>query len=295
MRRFAWLFLCLVALIACGDGDQAAYDGDREESRGGGATASESADAAQGFQAMAPTMDQLPDPLPTAAPDSMQQRMLIRTGDARVEVETLEPAVDALRALAGRLGGYVTSVAMQTGEEHVRQATLTMRIPAERFDEALTAIEPLGDVESVHVGSEDVGEAYADMEVRLANARRLEERLLELLTTRTGSLEDVLAVERELARVREQIERFEGRMRFLRNRVAMSTLSVTVHEPEPLFSSRPGGNVLLRSVRDAGRNFVGFVAGFIASLGVLLPVLGMLWLGWWLFRRRRRARPRAES
>jgi hypothetical protein len=69
-----------------------------------------------------------------------------------------------------------------------------------------STFEPLGDVESVNIGSEDVGEAYADMEVRLANGRRLEQRLLELLATRTGSLEDVLAVERELARVRQEIE-----------------------------------------------------------------------------------------
>lgn len=294
MKRFHGVLLALFALGACGDGDWAAYD--EQQSRGGTRSATSEAilmvPQSGSATGAGDASQSLPDPLPTAAPDSMRRRMLIRTGDARVEVESLEPAVEALKGLATRLGGFVTNISMQTGEEFVRQATLTMRIPVARFDDALAAIEPMGDVESVHVGAEDVGEAYADMEIRLANARRLEQRLLELLTARTGSLEDVLAVERELARVREQIERFEGRMRFLSDRVDLSTLTVTVHEAEPLFSSRPGGNVLLHSVRQAGRNFVALIAGFIASLGVLLPILLVLGLAWWGFRRRRARRGR---
>ena len=298
MTRTRWVPLALLVLAGCDGQDEAGGDYDRA------ATSAESeeaipyieapgrgsAGAPVGFQSL-DAAQAIPDPIPTAAPDSMQRVMLIRTGDARIEVDELEPAVDALNALATRVGGYVTNVSVQTGEDRTREAMLTMRVPVARFDEAIEALEPLGDVEAVNVGSEDVGEAYADMEVRLANGRRLEQRLLELLTTRTGSLEDVLAVERELARVRQEIESFEGRMRYLRNRVDMSTLSVNVHEAEPLFSPGPGGgNIVMRSFREAGRNFVGLIAGFIASLGVLIPVGLLLWLGWWLWRRRRRAR-----
>ena len=109
---------------------------------------------------------------------------------------------------------------------------------------------------------------------------------------RTGKLEDVLAVERELARVREEIERYEGRLRYLRTRAAVSTLSVTVHEPAPILGQRPGDNPIVGALKQAWRNFVGFVAWSIASLGILIPLGLVLAAGWYSFRRIRRANRR---
>jgi hypothetical protein len=122
-----------------------------------------------------------------------------------------------------------------------------------------------------------VSEEFVDLTARTANARRLEERLLELLATRTGKLQDVLSVERELARVREEIERMEGRLRYLKTRTELSTLSVALHEPPPLVSPNPGRNPLAEAVREAWRNFVGVLAAGIASLGYLVPVLVLGW------------------
>ena len=82
------------------------------------------------------------------------------------------------------------------------------------------------------MSAEDVGEEFVDVAARAANGRKLEQRLIDILGTRTGKLSDVLAVERELARVREDIQRQEGRMRYLRTRASLSTLSVTVHEKD---------------------------------------------------------------
>jgi hypothetical protein len=217
--------------------------------------------------------------------------MLIRNGHARIEVDSLEAAVAAVQRMAQQLGGYVTNVTTQTGKERLREATLTLRIPASRFDEALTGLDPLGDVEGVTVTTEDVGEEYVDIGVRVENSRRLERRLLELLQTRTGKLEEVLAVERELARVREEIERYEGRMRYLRSRADVSTLTINVHEPVPLLSNYQGENVLLRSFGQAWRNFVGLIAGLIASLGFVIPVM-VVFTSIWIIRRRRREKAR---
>lgn len=228
-------------------------------------------------------------PAQASLADSLRPPMLIRDGTVRIEVETLDTAVSAVRALAVRLGGHVANVSMHLGERQYREATITLRIPADRFDEAMGGLEPLGDLDVVEVRTEDVGEEYVDLERRLANARRLEARLLELLTTRTGELEDVLAVERELARVREQVERFEGRLRYLRTRVAVSTLAVTVHEPVPL-TAHPGENLLVHATRQAGRNFLLLIAGVIASMGIIVPILLVAWglfLLWRAWRRRR--------
>jgi hypothetical protein len=85
--------------------------------------------------------------------------------------------------------------------------------------------------------------------------------------------------------VREEIERNEGRMRYLKTRTAMSTLAVTMHEPYPILGRTPGENPLAVAVRQAWRNFVALVAGFIASLGVLIPVAVMVGFAWFGYRK----------
>jgi hypothetical protein len=222
-------------------------------------------------------------PDPAAAPS-----MVIRTGNASVEVDSLELAMDALRRLAQRVGGFVGNSSIQSGREQLRQATLEIKVPAPRFDELTGGLAPLGRVEFVNVSAEDVGEEYVDLTARVANSRRLEERLIDLLGSRTGRLQDVLAVERELARVREEIERQEGRLRYLKSRMSLSTLSVTLHEPPPLVADHPGWNPLWEAMRQAWRNFVGLLAGVIASLGFVLPVAAAAGAGIFLVRRIKR-------
>lgn len=226
------------------------------------------------------------------ATDSAAPRMLIRTGDASVEVDSLEPAVERLRALSERLGGFVANTTYQGGRDRTREASLELRIPAGRFEAMQTVLDSVGEVEWLNVAVQDVGEEYVDLAARTANARRLETRLVELLATRTGKLEDVLAVERELARVREEIERYEGRLRFLRTRVATSTLTVRLHEPAPVIGGTGGTGVIGEAFRQAWRNFISAVAALIAWSGVLIPLLvvaAAVWVG--ARRLRRKATP----
>ena len=146
---------------------------------------------------------------------SIVSSMVIRTGQASIEVDSLERAVAQVRLLAARVGGYVANTVMQTGRGDLRSASLEVKIPAERFDEGLNGLTPLGKLESVNVLAEDVGEEFTDVTARMQNSRRLESRLIDLLARGTGKLKDVLDVEQELARVREEIERSEGRLRYL--------------------------------------------------------------------------------
>jgi acetolactate synthase regulatory subunit len=203
---------------------------------------------------------------------SVLPTMLIRTGQASIEIDSLEFAVARLRALAVRLGGYVANSNYQGGQDQLREATLELRVASDRFDELVSGLSPVGKVEFVNITAQDVGEEYADIAARVTNGKRLEQRLIDLLATRTGKLQDVLEVERELARVREEIERYEGRMRYLKTRASVSTLSVSIHEPAPITGGYRSTSVLAEAVERAWRNFVELVAGIIASLGVLLPV-----------------------
>ncbi|HEY7480184.1 MAG TPA: DUF4349 domain-containing protein [Gemmatimonadales bacterium] len=203
-------------------------------------------------------------------------RLIIRTGQASIEVDSLEPAMAELRRVAQRAGGFVADASVQSGRNQLRQATLQIKVPANRFDEVTEGLQPIGRLEFVNVGAEDVSEEFVDLTARVANGHRLEDRLVEMLRTRTGKLADVLSVERELARVREEIERMEGRLRFLKASAQLSTLSVSLHEPVPIVASH-GPGPIMEAFREAWRNFVGLLAGAIASLGYLVPVLGAGW------------------
>ena len=189
--------------------------------------------------------------LPTSTTDSVAPNMIIRTGVARVRVDSLQPGVDAVRRIAQELGGLVVSSVVTGGDQSWRSAEVVFRVPSTRFDDAVASLRPLGKLESMSIASQDVGEEYVDLQAQLRNRRMLEDRLLQLLSTRAGTLEEVLAVERELARVREEIDRQEGRLRYLRNQVAMSTLTVHLTEPEPLISSYRGQNVVTQAFRSA--------------------------------------------
>ena len=290
LTTFAGVLLAALAL-ACSGGANSAPVTSEEYSKvsadAGPAVAGRMAAPAEMVAAPVPATSgsQLP---PMRGQDSAAPNMIIRNGNVVIQVDSLELAIDAVRKLAASLGGYVGNVSTSTGEYAVRSATLEMKIPSARFDEALGGVAPIGKVEQSNTTAEDVGEEFVDVSARVANAKRLEERIVNLLATRAGKLEDVLAVERELARVREEIERYEGRLRFLRSRVSTSTLSVTVHEPAPLVSPNPGTNVIAEAFRNMWRNFVGLVAWVISSLGVVVPVVIVLALAWRFIGRRNR-------
>ena len=219
----------------------------------------------------------------TAAP-----AMVIRTGQAYIEVEKVDAAVLKIRQLAAQYNGYIANSSVSGGRDQIRQATLELKIPGQRYDEAVGSLSTIGKVETVSSNAQDVGEEFVDVTARVNNAKRLEDRLLTLLANRTGKLDEVLRVERELARVREEIERYEGRLRYLTSRVSMSTLSITVHEPAPILGNNPGENPIAAALRRAWRNFIGLLAGTIASLGVLIPLALVALAGWYGYRRWRR-------
>ena len=232
------------------------------------------------------TVSSAVDPLPPVAPADVAN-MVIRTAEVSVEVDSLETAVAQVRQLAAQFGGYVANTDITTGKNQLRNAKLEVKIPARRFDESLSGLSPIGRLESVSVEAEDVGEQFVDVTARMENARRLERRLIDLLAARTGKLKDVLDVEQTLARVREEIERYEGRLRYLRAHTAMSTLSIYVHEPIPIVASA-GQSVMGEAFKQAWRNFVALVSVAVQSLGVIIPLGAVALLVWFVARRWRR-------
>ncbi|MEO6525844.1 MAG: DUF4349 domain-containing protein [Gemmatimonadaceae bacterium] len=201
--------------------------------------------------------------------------MLVRHGQASIQVKTVDAALTSVRQTAAQFGGFVANTSLRTGKDEQRSATLELRVPSDKFDGLLAALNTVGKVESVTATAQDVAEEYVDLGARAANARRVEARLVELLATRTGKLSDVLTVEQELARVRMEAERYDARLRWLERRATLSSLDITIHEPIPLLDSPRGPGPIAEALAEAWSRTIGVIAWCIASLGLLIP-LGVL-------------------
>jgi len=222
--------------------------------------------------------------------DRRSVTMLIRMARVALEVRSLDSAIGAARHIAGLNGGFAAGLDRNLAASWRPQAALTLRVPVSKLDAAIEALAALGQVEAVNVSSEDVGEEFVDVTARLENARRLERRLLELLSRGTGKLIDILQVEEKLASVREEVERIEGRRRYLQARAEMSTIELALHEagtpPAPRVASTFGD-----AFAQARHNLVVLTTAAIEASGLVLPlgiVVGAIWL---VVHRRRRPDP----
>jgi hypothetical protein len=111
-----------------------------------------------------------------------------------------------------------------------RKLTAVLRVPADRLEAAIAELKKVGRVESESQAGEEVTSQYVDLQARLTNARNTEQRLTELLRSRTGKLEEVVAVEEKLSGVREEIERMEAEKKALTKRVDFGTLTLSLTE-----------------------------------------------------------------
>ena len=142
--------------------------------------------------------------------------MLIYTANLSLAVYQVEPGLDAVDRVAREEGGYLSA-----REDNA----ITIRVPRDRFDDALARIEKLGDVTHRDIKAQDVTDEYVDLQARLKNAYAIRDKLTDLLSR--ASVKEALDIEKELGRVTEDIERMEGKLKLLRDQIAFSTITVT--------------------------------------------------------------------
>jgi len=170
------------------------------------------------------------------ATSETQIRMVIKDASLSIVVEDPGVTMQAISSLAEDLGGYVvTSNLYRTQTEgglEVPQANITLRVPADRLDQALEVIKSgAGQVLNENVSGQDVTQEYTDLESRLRNLERAEEQLADIMK-QAWDTEDVLTVYNRLVEVREQIEVIKGQMLYYERSAAMSSISVYIQANE---------------------------------------------------------------
>jgi Domain of unknown function (DUF4349) len=243
-----------VAAAACGSDSESSGVG------GGGGSGAPMGREAEAGAAEARSVSAAPLDLPAVGPT------VIKTADLAVEVERdgLGEAVNAVTTVAGRYGGFVVS--STTGGADARRGTLTLRVPSDRFEEALADLAGLGTLDRRWVSGEDVSQEFVDLEARLRNLGTQEAVMLRLFDE-AATVSDTIRIQRELSGVQLQIEEIEGRLRYLRDQTAMSTITVELAEEG---ATAPG--VFDQAFDRALDGFFGVIAALVVVMGYVLPV-----------------------
>lgn len=167
----------------------------------------------------------------SAAPDNvlLTQRKLIKNGTLSFETSDVEKSRKEIEKLYQEFNGYVASENhFNYGERLTHEQEI--RVPSKNFDSFILKLEQLGTkVENKNISTQDVTEEFIDVEARLKTKKNLEVRYLELLKF-AKKVEDMLAIENQIGNVRAEIESMEGRLNYLKNQVAFSTIKITYYE-----------------------------------------------------------------
>jgi len=239
------------------------------------------------------------EPGPVGSPDDEQvagERLVIKTGTVSMVVENVADSVRLIETYAAEVGGFVVSSNIEKNGV-APSGNITIRIPSEEFDEGYDDVQGLGEVKSKTTSGQDVTAEYVDLDSRLTNLRATEEQFLEIMD-RAVKIEDVLAVQNQLTRVRGEIEVIQGRMKYLRESSAMSTLTVYLStDPgqlpiiEPDDSWKP-----FATVKEAARNLLytlqsigDFFIWIVVYIPLILFYVLIFWIGYrivrWVYRK----------
>lgn len=251
----------IVILAACGGGNAAGPVLGQAASSAGAAAK----DAAGAPGVVAPGASAQP------AQFAQDQRQIVKTGEVTLEVDNVANALGRVRAMAVELGGYVGGAQAGTLDQ---AATLTLRIPASRFDDALSRLHQIGSkvlVESTR--EEDVTSAVVDLQARLKNLQASEVQY-RVLVAKATKIEDILAVQSRLDDVQGQIEQLTAQLKQLSNQADLSTLTVTLQpKAQPIKEASstwdPGDTVssAVSALLQIGQG--------LATVGIWLAIVGL--------------------
>jgi len=230
-------------------------------------------------------------PINTSVQDDMvsgelpADRLIIKTGDISMVVENVRAGIKAISDYVVEKGGFVVSSNVdKTGL--TLYGNITFRIPVGVFDQAGEDIKNMGEVTSESMNGQDVTEEYVDLDAQLKNYRATEQQFLEIMK-KAYEIEDILAVQNQLTIVRGNIERIEGRMKYLRESASMSTLSVYLSTDPDVLPAwdeedqwKPWG-----VIKEAVRSLVSFGQGLVNLLiwvVIYIPLWLIIWLVVWI-------------
>ncbi len=228
----------------------------------------------------------------------------IYTAEIQLRVKDFAETEQEITQLVDWVDGYVAEFREDRRYGQQLAGRWVVRIPVKSFEEFTEKVLSFGVPLMRQVDAEDVTEQYVDLTARLSNKRKLEERILNLLEEQAGEIKDVIAVETELGRVREEIEVLEGKLRYLTDRVTMTTVTINVQEDRdyvppqaPSFVTRVSEVFFgsLETLRQAAEMLALALVALLPWLLIALTFLSSIVVLLRRWRRRRQRRQAADA
>ncbi len=214
---------------------------------------------------------------------------IIRHATLRVELADVDQGVSRLTSVVESVGGFISSTDSKVDQKGTARATITAYVPPAQFARVLGDLDGVGRVTGRQIGGQDVSEEFVDLEARIRNLERHEAQLLSFMG-KAQKVQDLLSLENELARVRGEIERTAGRLRFLKARTDLATIQVALVRA-PLVA--PPDGLFPRFVEQVKQSFAeGWSTAFSLALAAavlaaqLSPLALPALLVWMIYRRR---------
>jgi hypothetical protein len=204
------------------------------------------------------------------------EEKLIKSSVISLEVETYDEAFTNIKEIVSLYRGYISESDERDAEGRKYGYTI-IRVPREYFEETIEDIKTLGEVDVAKTTVQDVTEEYIDLEARLTNLKKQEERYLEVLAVAT-TVDEILKVENQLERIRGEIESYEGKMRYLDDSIDYATIRIDMKEPK-IERFEIG---LKDALKRALQAFFSALRAVIIFLGYVIPVVlvfGLLYVG----------------
>ena len=167
-----------------------------------------------------------------APPPALANRKLIRNASVELEIVSFDAAVQKITAFANEDRGYVATTSSEKQENGKLKGQIVVKVLPENLDRFLQKLRGLGELKNQTLGTEDITKAYFDTDARLKNARVMEQRLVDMLKKKSDDINDLLQVEKELGRVREQIEQMQGELKFWDLQVQFATVTISLAEKD---------------------------------------------------------------
>lgn len=172
------------------------------------------------------------EPSPGVGVGVPDNRKLIRNAQVELEVVKFDDAVQRITSFATEDRGFLATSSSERQANGKLRGQLVVKVLPETLDVFLLKLRGIGEVKNQTLGTDDVTKQYFDTDSRLNNARTMEQRLMDILKTKTSKVADLLEVEKELGRVREQIEQMQGSLKYLDAQIAFATVTITLAEKD---------------------------------------------------------------
>ena len=295
-RIIVLLALCVATVAAAGCMGFPALSSDKASSTTEIVPALDTGGRSQEVSKMAYSGNAIPEqasvPSQSGSGASSVETKIIQTAYLTIEVNDVPGGVETLKNLAAQKGGYISSTNIQNTYNNRLSGSVLIRIPATEFENTLAGVKSIGTVKTVSTQGRDVTEEYVDLQAQKTSYQNQLAQYNEIMK-KAVNVEDVIVIQQQIDRVQTELNRLEGRLKYLNSQVDFSTITINLQEPEPVGGQ--GGHNFVSTINEGIAGFFGMIDAIIIIFFTLLPLIIAGGAVYGIYRWKKGSKPEKKS